>query len=104
MEHENNTLPNFIDGQAENTIKAAYINISTGIVENIIILKSLEDTISQGYKAVEVPYEYEELDLEMYKLIQTIDPDYAMPEKKKIQRPVHIGITKWDELNGFYEE
>ena len=106
MEQTDNLLPNFINGQAENTIKAAYINTTTGIVENIIIVKSLEDVIHDGYVLVEVPkieLEYSKDELDLYNFLESIDPDFIFPEKIKIEDSIHIGITKWSEQEGFYE-
>jgi hypothetical protein len=106
MEQENNLLPNFINGQAENTIKAAYINITTSIVENIIIVKSLEDINHEGYILVEIPkieIDYTNDEKELYEFLNSLDSDFIYPEKNKVEKSVHIGLTKWNELDGFYE-
>lgn len=87
-------------------MKAALVNLQTEIVENIIMVDSLEDPVSEGHKLVEVPLIYEELSAEqeaIIEILKQIDPN-SVPEQSKIERPILIGETKWNEINGFYEE
>lgn len=99
-------LPKFIDGQEENTFKVAYINTTTSIVENIIIVKTLDDIVPKDYKIVEIPkfeLDYIDEELELYNFLQSLDPEFIFPDKKKIEKTINIGITKWSEKEGFYE-
>lgn len=88
-------------------MKAALVNTLTNIVENIIIVDSLEDSVPENYKLVEVPLieiDYTQEEKDLYELLTQIDPDFVLPIKIKTERIIQIGITKWDEQYGFFEE
>ena len=109
---ENEILTNPLSGHniefigSPNAIKAALINIQTGIVENIIMVNSIEDPVNENYKLVEI-YEIEntstltEEEKQLYSILKEIDPDFKLP---MIDCPVYINISKWSEEKGFYEE
>lgn len=87
-------------------MKAAYVNKTTGIVENIIVVGSLEDPVDDEHVLaeigeIEIDYTQEEIDL--YSLLQEIDPDFSFPLKKKAEPTIVIGVTKWNSNDGFYE-
>ena len=85
-------------------MKAAYVNLETKIVEEIIIVNSLEDIVPVGYKLVEIPlveiFSSEE-EKQLYDIIKEFDPTYTVAT---IDRFIDLGTTKWSEERGFYEE
>jgi hypothetical protein len=86
-------------------MKAALVNTVTNIVESIIIVDSIDDIVPENYKLVEMPmvemYTSEE-ERQLYEVIKEIDPEY--PDIPKEGRFIDIGVTKWSEEKGFYEE
>lgn len=85
-------------------MKAAFVNTTTNVVESIIVVNSLDDIIPIGYKLVGIPmvdtFSSEE-ERQLYEIIKEIDPNYTPP---KAERLIDLGITKWSEERGFYEE
>jgi hypothetical protein len=86
-------------------MKGVLVNIQTGIVENIIMVNSLEDPVLENYKLFEMPmvemYTSEE-ERQLYEIIKEIDPDFIGVPKG--ERFIDIGVTKWSTEKGFYEE
>lgn len=86
-------------------MKAALVNTVTNIVESIIIVDSIDDIVPENYKLIEIPmvekYTSEE-ERQLYEVIKEIDPEY--PDIPKEERFIDIGVTKWSEEKGFYEE
>jgi hypothetical protein len=91
-------------------IKAALVNTQTNIVENIIIVDSINDSVDEGYLLVEIPIiqesiEYSQNEIELYDVLESIDPEFIRPlvytEK---EFPVYIGVTRWTEQDGLYNE
>lgn len=85
-------------------LKVALVNLTTGVVENLIMVKSLEDPIAEGYKLVEIPLIerfFSEEESQLYAIIREIDPSFVIPKQ---ETPIHVGTTKWSEEKGFYEE
>lgn len=88
-------------------MKAALVNTQTGIVENIIIVDSLEDPVESGYTLVEIPVfeiDYAQDEKDLYELLIQIDPEFVLPPKKIQERVIMINSTKWNEQNEFFEE
>jgi hypothetical protein len=86
-------------------MKAALVNTQTGIVENIIIVDSLEDPVPAGYVLAEISLieiDYTDEEKQLYELLQEIDPEFVLPPKKTEEPIVQIGITKWNKNDGFY--
>jgi hypothetical protein len=88
-------------------IKAALVNKETELVENIIIVDTLEDVVPDGYVLVEIyiqqVIEYTAEDNALYDILEEIDEDFTRPAKLTIEYPVVIGQTKWNINDGFYE-
>lgn len=87
-------------------MKAALVNLETGIVESVIMVDSVDDTVAYGYQLVEVDMIQNIIgktdeELALYEIIKDLDPDYKYDE---IERPIHNGQTKWSATQGFYEE
>jgi hypothetical protein len=87
-------------------MKAALINLETGIVESVIMVNSVDDPVPYGYHLVEVDIIHNIIgktdeELALYEIIKDLDPDYKYDE---IERPIHNGQTKWSVTQGFYEE
>ena len=87
-------------------MKAALINLETGIVESVIMVDSVDDTVPDAYRLVEVDMIHNIIgktdeELALYEIIKDLDPDYKYDE---IERPIHNGQTKWSASRGFYEE
>lgn len=85
-------------------MKAALVNLQTQVVENVIMVNSLEDVVQEGYKLVEVPIKDKELtpeELEIENFLKEIDPDYVRVVTK-IERIININETQWSEESGFY--
>lgn len=90
-------------------MKVALVNTQTGFVENLIVVNSLADPVSENYKLVEIPTfhesgEFSEEDLAVQNILKEIDPNYIPPEPIIFERNIIIGETKWNENDGFYEE
>lgn len=89
-------------------MKAALVNTQTDIVENIIIVNSLEDPVESGYTLVEIPevieIDYTQEEKDLYELLIQIDPEFVLPPKKTQEHVIMINSTKWNEQNGFFEE
>jgi len=88
-------------------MKAAYVNKATGLVENIIMVNSVNDPIDASHILVEISsteIDYTQEELELYDLLKQIDPEFVLPPKKIQERGVMINSTKWNEQNGFFEE
>jgi hypothetical protein len=96
------------------SMKAALVDMQTGIVTNILMINSLTDPVLSGYKLVEITkvrdpsYMSNDSDLEdeIKKLIETMlddDPTYVPPTTIVIDKTVMIGRTRWSEELGFYE-
>lgn len=88
-------------------MKAVLVNVKTEIVENIIVVNSLEDIVPEGYKLVEIPVveiDYSQDEKDLFELLMQIDPEFVLPSKQVQERVIHIGLTKWTEQNGFFEE
>lgn len=85
-------------------MRAAYVNTTSNIVESIIIVNSLEDIVPEGYKLVEIPrievFSSEE-EKQLYDIIKEFDPTYTVMTSERF---IDLGITKWSEERGFYEE
>ena len=87
-------------------MKAAYVNKITSIVENIIVVGSLEDPVDDAYMLVKIPYteiDYTKEENDLYNLLAIIDPDFSFPPKEKMEPTIVIGVTKWNSNDGFYE-
>lgn len=87
--------------------KVAYVNLQTNLVENKIMVNSLEDEVPEGYKLVEIPIteiDYTQDEKDLYELLIQIDPEFVLPPKKTQERVIIINSTKWNEQNGFFEE
>ena len=87
-------------------MKAALINLETGIVESVIVVNSIDDIVPEGYQLVETDkieniINKTDEELALYEILKDLDPDYKYDE---IERPIHIGQTKWSVTQGFYEE
>lgn len=87
-------------------MKAAYVNKITEIVENVIMVNSLQDPVAEPYvlaeiAAIEIDYTQDEQDL--YDFMSQIDPDFVYPAKKRVEPTIEIGVTKWNAENGFYQ-
>ena len=87
-------------------MKAALVNLETGIVESVIIVNSTDDPVPYNYHLVEVDMIVDiasktDEEWALYEIIKDLDPDYKYDE---IERPIHIGQTKWSASRGFYEE
>ena len=92
---------------AETNKKVAYINLETGIVENIIVVSSINDPVPEGYKIIEIPtyeIEYTQEEQDLYEILTTVNPNFVPPPKKKQERSIHINETKWNGEQGFFEE
>lgn len=86
-------------------MKVAYVNLSTGIVENLMIVNRLDDEIPEGYKLVEIPVTQGVLSPEQVAvnaILEQIDPK-LVKTAGFFEQVVHIGVTKWSEEQGFYE-
>jgi hypothetical protein len=90
-------------------IKSALVNNETEIVENIIMVNTLEDSIPSGYILVAIPItdeviEYKDEEKQLYDILEEIDSDFVRPPYSNIiETPVMIGKTKWNINEGFYE-
>jgi hypothetical protein len=92
-------------------IKAALVNVETELVENVIIVDTLEDVVPAGYILVEIPIEiieYTDEEKQLYDILEEIDKDFVRPPYSNahvnvIEMPVMIGQTKWNITEGFYE-
>lgn len=101
--HAGNPSANFLEGFK--SIKVAMINLDTEIVENIILLTSMDDPAPENYKFVEVPSKSDvddEENLALQSILKDIDPNYVPPPIQMIERFIKIGETKWNEEKGFY--
>lgn len=88
-------------------MKAALVDVNSNIVTSIIMVDSLGDSVPDGF--VLAPMEYAQIapDPEheaLQAILSMIDPAYKPVVKEPVERPVHIGITKWTAENKFYEE
>lgn len=86
-------------------MKAALVNKETQIVENVILVNSLDEPVDPSYDLIEVDMLKKDLsaeDMELYEIIKELDPGYYI-EKVLQERIVHIGQTKWNATVGFYE-
>jgi len=86
--------------------KAALVNLSTNIVENIIMVNTFEDPVPENYKLVEITLNeipITEEERQLYEIIKEIDPSYPN-NIPKLEVPINIGATKWSVERGFYEE
>jgi hypothetical protein len=87
-------------------MRAALVNLETSIVESVIVVNSVDDIVPEGYQLVETDMIVNNIgktdeELALYEIIKDLDPDYKYDE---IERPIHIGQTKWSVSRGFYEE
>ena len=87
-------------------MRAALVNLETGIVESVIMVNSIDDPVLEGYQLIETDKIENTIgktdeELALYEIIKDLDPDYKYDE---IERPIHIGQTKWSASRGFYEE
>lgn len=92
-----------------NAKKAALVNLKTKIVENLIVVNSLEDVVPEGYKLVgleliETPKPMTEEEKQLYAIIKEIDPNFEFQTVILQEPEIRIGETKWDEVKGFYLE
>lgn len=79
-------------------IKATLVNATTNIVENIIMVSSLDDVPPPGYVIAPMEYVEQEVNPEKKKLAQLlkeIDPTYVDLDIEKTEVPIEIGVTKW---------
>lgn len=79
-------------------IKVSLVNTTTNIVENIIMVTSLDDIPPQGYVIAPMEYIEQEVNPEKKKLAQLlkeIDPTYKDLDIEKTEVPIEIGVTKW---------
>jgi hypothetical protein len=86
-------------------IKAALVNVETELVENVIIVDTLEDVVPAGYILVEVPrteIDFTEEEQELYDFLAEIDTEYVYPNKKIVEKYVEISVTRWNETEGFH--
>lgn len=86
-------------------MKAALVNKNTEIVENVIMVNSLNDIVPEDYTLVGIDLieNISEEELQTILILQELDSTLVI-EKEWIERPVHIGKTKWNQTQGFYEE
>jgi hypothetical protein len=87
-------------------MRAAYVNLNTGIVQEIIIVNSLNDIVPENYKLVEIPLievTSSEEEKQLFDIIKEIDPTFVDTIPKE-EIHINIGSTKWSEERGFYEE
>lgn len=86
-------------------MKAAYINLQTEIVENIIMITSVDESVPEGYKLVTIPIKNadSEENLALINILKDIDPNYQVPSTYT-ERQIVIGTTKWNESKGFYDD
>lgn len=92
--------------------KAALVNLTTNIIENIIMVNTFEDPVPENYKLVKIPLikietpisEEEKQLLEIIKEIDPEFPEYIINNVIEVETPIHINITKWTKESGFYEE
>jgi hypothetical protein len=92
-------------------VKASLVNKKTNVVENVIMVNSLEDKVPEGfYLAPMVTREMlPNLDKEydaLQKILADIAPDYKLPTVDPIiiEVPIQIGLTKWNPVNKEYYE
>ena len=86
-------------------MKAAVINTSTNIVENIIIVDSMSDPVPDGYMLAEIDMIDVEIPDELKAIAEKMkkkNPNYQLPDSR-VERPIHIGQTKWTVDLGFYD-
>jgi hypothetical protein len=89
------------------TIRAALINLSTNIVENILVVDTLEDNVPEGFilAPLEMVQEFTSRELSaLQEILKAVDPDFKVPETAPIEHPINIGVTKWSEERKYYEE
>jgi hypothetical protein len=90
-------------------IKAALVNVETELVENVIIVDTLEDVVPAGYTLVEIvriEIDFTDEEKQLYDILEEIDPDFIRPETSSFvitETPIMIGQTKWNINDGFYE-
>jgi hypothetical protein len=86
-------------------IKAALVNNETEIVENIIIVNTLDDVVPAGYTLVEIvriEIDFTDEEKAVYDFLAEIDTEYVYPEKQMAEPFVEISVTKWNETEGFH--
>ena len=83
------------------------VKTATGVVENIIIVNSLNDTPPAGYRYAEMEIIETPIDPEVKALqdiIKEVDPLYKAIEPTYHERPIKLKKTKWTSERGFYED
>lgn len=89
-----------------NTVKVYVVNASSNVVENSIVVDTMNSIAPSGYFFVEPEYVTEELSEDMQavnEIIQSVDPSYT-PEKTMHEYPVKLYYTKWSPDRKFYED
>lgn len=89
-------------------MKAAYVNKATDLVENIVIVNSVNDPVDEAHVLVEIPInevDYTQEQINLYDFMKTFDSNFVYPEKRRIKSEIsiEIGVTKWNPTNGFYK-
>lgn len=88
-------------------IKAALVNTNTKIVENIIIVDSLEDRVPEGYVLAPMEFQLPTVSRELtalQKILKENDPNFVIKEPDPAEVSINIGVTKWDSERKYYEE
>jgi hypothetical protein len=88
-------------------IKAALVNTDTKIVENIIMVNSLEDVVPEGYVLAPMEYQKDPVSRELtalQKILKENDPNFIIKEPEPREVSINIGVTKWDSEKKYYEE
>ena len=88
-------------------IRASLVNTETNIVENIVMCRSLEDSVEEGYKLVPMEFITTSLSPEIQGLVDilaSVEANLDLPEPQKIERPIKIKETKWTQEKGYHED
>jgi hypothetical protein len=88
-------------------IKAALVDVNSNIVTSIIMVDSLADIVPEGFMLIPMEYAETVPDPEheaLQAILSMIDPNHKPVVKEPIERPVHIGVTRWTAEKKFHEE
>lgn len=88
-------------------IKAALVNIETEIVENVIMVSTMEDIVPASYVLAPMEFYSEPVSKELSALqtiLKDIDPDFKIKEPEAREVSINIGVTKWNSERKYYEE
>ena len=89
------------------SVKVALVNLQTNIVENVIIVDSIDDTPPQGYyyapmETSEIPVDPEVEQLQ--NIIKEVDPLYEGVKPIVFEKPITLNKTRWTQQKGFHED